>query len=86
MSSVLGSVLIVAGLYSVLWGKHKEGLENKDDEIPEAIKEPHKNGISVVSAMDGDIEANEVKKAEANKLSSVAICIPISELPMKAGN
>ncbi|XP_061997659.1 WAT1-related protein At5g07050-like [Rosa rugosa] len=86
LGSVLGSVLIVAGLYSVLWGKHKEGLENKDDEIPEAIKGSHVNGMSVVSTMDGDIEANEVKKAEANKLYSVAICMPISELPMKAGN
>jgi hypothetical protein len=77
-------VLIVAGLYSVLWGKHKEGLENKDDEIPEAIKDSHVNGTSVVLALNGDIEANEVKKAEANKLSSVAICMPFTELPMKA--
>ncbi|XP_050385340.1 WAT1-related protein At5g07050 [Argentina anserina] len=85
LGSVLGSVLIVAGLYSVLWGKHKERLENKDDEIPEVIKEAHTNGMSVVSVMDGDIEANEVKKAEANKLSAVAVCMPICELPMKAG-
>ena len=35
--------MIVFGLYSVLWGKHKESLENKlsgsdDNEIPEVIK------------------------------------------------
>ncbi|XP_004307206.1 PREDICTED: WAT1-related protein At5g07050-like [Fragaria vesca subsp. vesca] len=83
LGSVLGAVLIVAGLYSVLWGKHKEGLENRDDEIPEAIKGCHVNGTAVVSVMDGnDVEANQVKNAEANKLSSVAICMPISELPV----
>ncbi|XP_038892785.1 WAT1-related protein At5g07050 [Benincasa hispida] len=42
LGGIIGSILIVFGLYSVLWGKHKENLEIKtaddDDEIPEAIK------------------------------------------------
>ncbi|XP_004151540.1 WAT1-related protein At5g07050 [Cucumis sativus] len=43
LGGIIGSILIVFGLYSVLWGKHKESLENKlsgsdDNEIPEVIK------------------------------------------------
>ncbi|PQQ06237.1 WAT1-related protein [Prunus yedoensis var. nudiflora] len=74
LGSVLGAILIVFGLYSVLWGKHKEGLEMKE-EIPEVIKGSHVNSVSM-STINGD--------AEANKLSSVAISIPIPEPGMKA--
>ncbi|KAF4348910.1 hypothetical protein G4B88_002685 [Cannabis sativa] len=93
---VLGAVLIVIGLYSVLWGKHKEAIEN-NEEIPEAIKYHHNhvnviNGISVIE----DIETNnnklgdELKKGDQllinnNKLiiSSVAISLPIQDPSMK---
>ncbi|KAG6511608.1 hypothetical protein ZIOFF_029681 [Zingiber officinale] len=42
LGGVIGAVLIVAGLYSVLWGKHKEDKEKKQMEameIPMAMKE-----------------------------------------------
>lgn len=67
--------MIVFGLYSVLWGKHKERLEIKEEEIPEAIKGSHINGVSM-SAINGD--------TEANKLPSIAISMPIPESGMKA--
>ncbi|KAK8651496.1 hypothetical protein V6N13_141097 [Hibiscus sabdariffa] len=35
LGGVIGSILIVMGLYSVLWGKHKE---EEEEEIPEAVK------------------------------------------------
>lgn len=39
---MIGSILIVAGLYSVLWGKYKESKEKEKEAeiiiIPEAIK------------------------------------------------
>ncbi|KAK4743689.1 hypothetical protein SAY87_010001 [Trapa incisa] len=35
---VIGAVLIVAGLYSVLWGKYKEFQEEEVEEIPEPVK------------------------------------------------
>ncbi|KAK2982097.1 hypothetical protein RJ640_001159 [Escallonia rubra] len=39
LGGILGSVLIVAGLYAVLWGKYKEEIEKRElNEIPEAIK------------------------------------------------
>lgn len=77
--------MIVAGLYSVLWGKYKENLEKKqEEEIPEAIKgaQGNGNGLSIID----DIQTNdiEMQKAEAKKLSSVAISMPIPEPPMKA--
>lgn len=76
-------MLIVIGLYSVLWGKHKEGIENKAEEIPEAIKGPQvnrNNNMIGISAMD-DIEANNqahdddddrLKKEQVHNLSSKA--------------
>ncbi|KAK4794065.1 hypothetical protein SAY86_012059 [Trapa natans] len=35
---VMGAVLIVAGLYSVLWGKYREFQEEEVEEIPEPVK------------------------------------------------
>ncbi|KAE8713847.1 WAT1-related protein [Hibiscus syriacus] len=48
LGGVVGSILIVMGLYSVLWGKHTESKEMED----EAIK----------GTVSGDIEANQVQK------------------------
>lgn len=50
---VIGSILIVIGLYAVLWGKHKENKEKElTEEIPEAIK------VGKTAIVDDDIEAN----------------------------
>lgn len=64
--SVVGSVLIVIGLYSVLWGKHKENKEKKEREVmelPVALKSIEGNGkiIEVV-----EIDEVEFEKAAAN--------------------
>lgn len=85
LGSVLGAILIVIGLYSVLWGKHKEKMEEFGaDEIPDPVKGNQVNGNFTDSAMIEDIEANhhvELQKSEANnKLSSVAL----SMLPLPA--
>ncbi|KAJ4836320.1 hypothetical protein Tsubulata_004560 [Turnera subulata] len=87
LGGVVGSILIVIGLYSVLWGKHKEKMELEfDDEIPEPVKNVQGNGNSM-AVMD-DIEANEVEleKAAANKQlpTTVAISIPMPEFATKA--
>ena len=65
------------GLYSVLWGKHKENLE--------PVKAIQANGNTIL--VIGDTEANEVElqNAEANnKLSTVSITMPKPESPIKA--
>ncbi|KAF3319726.1 WAT1-related protein [Carex littledalei] len=66
LGSVVGSVLIVIGLYSVLWGKHKENKEKKEREVmelPVALKSIEGNGkiIEVV-----EIDEVEFEKASAN--------------------
>ncbi len=75
--SVIGAILIVIGLYSVLWGKHKESIENKDEDLQDAIKGAKVNG-DAISIME-DMEANEIEmgKGKGNKLSSMS-------MPMKA--
>lgn len=81
LGGVLGSALIVAGLYAVLWGKHKEDKENKRLEaIPDAVK-----GGQVVGSIDDDDDDIELQKAKANKHLHpvVAIRMPISDIPTK---
>lgn len=78
---VVGSVLIVFGLYVVLWGKHKETIEIKEEEIPEAIKGAQVNGNAISGNIE-DIEANngniQMGKAEGgdhqNKAAAALSC------------
>ncbi|KAJ4777214.1 WAT1-related protein [Rhynchospora pubera] len=66
LGGIVGSVLIVIGLYAVLWGKYKENKEKKEIEaidLPVALKSIEGNGaiIEVV-----DIDEVELEKARAN--------------------
>ncbi|KAL9662599.1 hypothetical protein QQ045_027432 [Rhodiola kirilowii] len=90
LGGIIGSVLIVFGLYSVLWGKHKEMIDqkrsgsNSDEEIQEAIKHvtaaANGNGNMTTSNEKNDDEDQddvESQKSEANKNklnSSLQIC------------
>ncbi|KAJ7976549.1 WAT1-related protein [Quillaja saponaria] len=81
LGGILGAILIVFGLYAVLWGKYKEYKE----EIPEPIKGTGGNG-KMVTVME-DIEANHMelqKNTEASEesLPVVAISGPIPQPPM----
>lgn len=53
---MVGAVLIVVGLYSVLWGKHKENKGKKPEamDIPLAVKGPMK------------LDEDEPEKTKAN--------------------
>jgi drug/metabolite transporter (DMT)-like permease len=81
LGGVVGSVLIVFGLYVVLWGKHKETIEIKEEEIPEAIKGAQVNGNAISGNIE-DIEANngniQMGKAEGgdhqNKAAAALSC------------
>ncbi|KAF8028142.1 hypothetical protein BT93_E0911 [Corymbia citriodora subsp. variegata] len=88
LGGVLGAVLIVIGLYSVLWGKHKEKQEEDRLKqlgiIPETVKGVQENGNNDITGvsknnLEDDIEMNgvESQKAEANKLSTVVITMPV---------
>ncbi|CAN6327771.1 unnamed protein product [Urochloa humidicola] len=58
LGGVLGAVLIVAGLYSVLWGKHKETQEKEADAkmaLPMAASSSSKqDGAGVGDDAEGD--------------------------------
>ncbi|RDX99931.1 WAT1-related protein [Mucuna pruriens] len=89
LGGVMGAILIVIGLYSVLWGKHKEQIESKvADEIPLPVKDNAQIAViagPIIDATDNFTEEKYGHKGEANnKLSSVIITMPILEPPMKA--
>ncbi|KAG6618181.1 hypothetical protein I3843_13G015000 [Carya illinoinensis] len=67
LGGVLGSILIVIGLYSVLWGKHKESVENKAEEIPDAIKVGQVHGNGSVSAIEDVEAANEIQMGKGDQ-------------------
>ncbi|GAB2227905.1 hypothetical protein Droror1_Dr00009733 [Drosera rotundifolia] len=71
VGGVLGAVLIVLGLYFVLWGKYKEYKEKEAEEIIEAIK-----GVNFMPPIYEEMEVYDIEKQkpEAN-LSG----LPISE-------
>ncbi|XP_022966952.1 WAT1-related protein At5g07050-like [Cucurbita maxima] len=78
LGGIIGSILIVFGLYSVLWGKHKENLETKsavDDDthkLPQAIK------------LSSQPNNNNNLNLEPNKLlNSLIISMPDPESPIK---
>ncbi|CAA2969255.1 WAT1-related At5g07050-like [Olea europaea subsp. europaea] len=78
LGGVLGAVLIVAGLYSVLWGKYKEYKEKEAKEITEPVNGC--TGNNQTATMMEDFETNDVEmqKSEDNKMtvSEVAITAP----------
>lgn len=73
LGGVVGSVLIIAGLYSVLWGKYREEKSRKEEmatEIPQTmIKDTQVNDAFALKSIEGK---------EADKLPSIAITLPIS--------
>jgi drug/metabolite transporter (DMT)-like permease len=82
LGGIIGSVLIVAGLYSVLWGKHKESVEKKEieaTEIPVAIKGVDGNGriMDIV-----ELDEVQLEKAKANG-KAVTISVPTEEARMQ---
>lgn len=82
---MIGAVLIVIGLYAVLWGKHKENQVTTNCEI----LEPTKNIDMSSRVITDDVEANSgneaVKHSEGDNsmLSTIVISVPITETPSK---
>ncbi|KAL8488544.1 hypothetical protein ACS0TY_024721 [Phlomoides rotata] len=73
---ILGVVLIVIGLYSVLWGKYKEYKEKESEENLDPVKDGNQN-IEMVE----DIEANNVLVHRESKMSIPAVAISAPILP-----
>ncbi|XP_008795134.2 WAT1-related protein At5g07050-like [Phoenix dactylifera] len=72
LGGVLGAILIVAGLYSVLWGKYKENKEEEEQEameLPRTIKGNEGNG----QVMDiAEVDEVELEKTKANNIMTTS--------------
>ncbi|KAK4345904.1 hypothetical protein RND71_036080 [Anisodus tanguticus] len=75
IGGILGAVLIVAGLYSVIWGKYKE---YKEKEIEESIILESMKGINGKNIENnGEINDIEMQKNDVNKIIPVvSISVP----------
>lgn len=88
--SVLGAVLIVIGLYTVLWGKYKEYKEIEAQEIiPETIKcVENANFKTRMSTILEDFDLDDVEwqrnVGPSHTLPTMIISSPMSRLPMLA--
>ncbi|CAA0812866.1 WAT1-related protein [Striga hermonthica] len=88
VGGVLGAVLIVIGLYSVLWGKYKEYKE-KEEEILEPVKgDNHMNLGTIIEDIEANtfVQLNKMEEKEENRLyvSPVAISGPMPQPTMLA--
>ncbi|KAK4377873.1 hypothetical protein RND71_004169 [Anisodus tanguticus] len=92
IGGILGSVLIVAGLYSVLWGKYKEykEKESEDSIILELVKGviTGNNQMMIIITNNEEINDIEMQKTEEKRMSSapesVVISFPMPQPPMLA--
>ncbi|KDP22890.1 hypothetical protein JCGZ_01964 [Jatropha curcas] len=66
LGGVLGGVLIVAGLYLVLWGKYKEYKEEEAETIPESI--------------EGNDQDNQTTDIEMQRNQGLAVPISLSSM------
>ncbi|CAK8543023.1 unnamed protein product [Lathyrus sativus] len=75
LGGVIGAILIVIGLYSVLWGKNKENIEIEAETITEGTKRCAENRMLETVIKEG-VKTNDVemqKDEEATKVFRVTI-------------
>ncbi|KAM0947891.1 putative EamA domain-containing protein [Dioscorea sansibarensis] len=75
LGGLLGGVLIVGGLYSVLWGKHKENKEKEVEamELPVALKGVEGNTGKIIECKE--MQQHEVE-VEKKKNGVVIVSVP----------
>ncbi|KAL2320605.1 hypothetical protein Fmac_029574 [Flemingia macrophylla] len=76
LGGVVGAILIVIGLYSVLWGKHKENKEKEAETTIEVVKCCSENGR--METVKEEAETNndiEMQKGEDSNELRVAISV-----------
>ncbi|XP_021745753.1 WAT1-related protein At5g07050-like [Chenopodium quinoa] len=87
VGGIMGAVLIVMGLYSVLWGKYKEYKEQEIEEIPEAIKGCNNFHSNEMGTIVEDHELDDVesqRNVEASRVPNVVVSSPMPQPPMLA--
>ncbi|RDX72276.1 WAT1-related protein [Mucuna pruriens] len=77
LGGVIGAILIVMGLYSVLWGKYKENKEKEAETITEVVKCCSENGRMETVVEDDETNNDiELQKGEASNELRVVISVP----------
>ncbi|KAK9069266.1 hypothetical protein SSX86_013382 [Deinandra increscens subsp. villosa] len=92
MGGVIGAILIMIGLYSVLWGKYREykekALEEKILNPVKATSENKKTNMNVNMLMIDNVEANDLEMQKNEALRStvpmITISAPMTTPPMIA--
>ncbi|PIN04068.1 hypothetical protein CDL12_02259 [Handroanthus impetiginosus] len=82
VGGVVGAILIVIGLYSVLWGKYKDYKEKEAEEIPEPVKTGTINNQNMSIIVDIEANCAEIHRSEPNTV--LAISAPMPQPPMLA--
>ncbi|KAJ3669209.1 hypothetical protein LUZ60_011159 [Juncus effusus] len=74
LGGVLGGVLIVLGLYAVLWGKFKESKENKEASmaLPVAYKDNGISGQAIYATEEEHGNGNEMDCKNPNCMKSIS--------------
>ncbi|KAL2895804.1 hypothetical protein RDABS01_000802 [Bienertia sinuspersici] len=87
VGGILGAILIVMGLYAVLWGKYKEYKEQEAQEIPEVIKGANNNFNNQMGTISENFETDDVesqKNVEATRVANMVVATPMPQPPMIA--
>lgn len=83
LSSVLGAILLLAGLYSFLWGKNKEAKNRQNEEKPNQDKEElalEQHYIAcTASSRNSEVVGAEEKGNQSNRTACFVTIITISE-------
>lgn len=85
LGGVLGAVLIVMGLYSVLWGKYKEYKEKEEEVIQEVVKQGtcadhHHTSVCRMETVKEEVEANddiEMQKTSTTESANDGALAPV---------
>ncbi|KAM7482237.1 hypothetical protein LguiB_006820 [Lonicera macranthoides] len=85
LGSVLGAVVIVCGLYVVLWGKGKE-MKRRTQLMPSSCSKDAQQQVHVLDGTTGGASINSSPLAENNKTSSNILAISPNFLPMIGNN
>ncbi|CAL5356677.1 unnamed protein product [Camellia sinensis] len=84
VGGVLGAVLIVIGLYSVLWGKYKEYKEMEAEAILEPVKGSGGNNQMTIDDIEANVVEIQISQVNKNVMPALAIGTPIPQPPMIA--
>lgn len=72
---ILGAILIVIGLYSVLWGKYKESKEKEVETITKGMKCcSTENGV-METVIEG-VETNDIEMQKGEACKELRVAIP----------